>query len=73
MIEVKICEKCGLVHPKYYDGLKCRNKWCDGKLVLTQFPEREKLKPECQFLGREQREKLKPECQFLGREQKNGK
>jgi len=32
-MKVLICEKCGLIHRIDYDGLRCKNAGCQGKLI----------------------------------------
>jgi len=54
MVDVLVCLKCGRIHSDTYDGLKCRDPKCDGKLILTQMFEKEKkdegrIKSDCQW------------------------
>jgi len=39
MIELLICEKCGLAHPLYCHRIVCQDKFCNGKLKLHRISE----------------------------------
>jgi len=49
MLELLVCELCGLAHPITYDGLTCKNPKCKGKLipitVVAMVPEEPKKSP----------------------------
>ena len=54
MIEILVCQICGLVHnPETYNGFTCKNPNCGGKLIsirilsLTEGDPMDKRQEEC--------------------------
>ena len=58
-----ICERCGMLHPADYDGLRCKSDTCQGRLIEIRITQdnHKRWKKMQERRRKDERERKEPE------------